>query len=82
MDSCTKDTSYATAKWLGTGQNFTVVDTPGFGDSDQDDNALIDEMTKVLKDKVKSANSLILLVNCEQERFNNALQQMIREMIA
>ena len=82
MDSCTKDTSYATAKWLGKGQNFTVVDTPGFGDSDQNDNDLIDEMTKVLKDKVKTANALVLLVNCEQERFNNALQQMIREMIA
>merc|ERR1711973_590513 len=82
MDSCTKETTYATAKWLGKGQNFTVVDTPGFGDSDQNDNDLIDEMTKVLKDNVKSANALVLLVNCEQERFNNALQQMIREMIA
>ena len=33
-DSCSNTTSYAVGKWLGDGDNFTVVDTPGFGDSD------------------------------------------------
>ena len=28
-----KDTSYGVGQWLGHGANFTVVDTPGFGDS-------------------------------------------------
>ena len=37
-DSCTKTTSYASEPWLGFGDLFTVVDTPGFGDSDNDDN--------------------------------------------
>ena len=27
--SCTKDTKYATGKWLGKTVDFTVVDTPG-----------------------------------------------------
>merc|ERR1719282_807474 len=49
MDSCTKETKYAKGKWLGKGSSFTVVDTPGFGDSNNDDNGLIDEMTNVLK---------------------------------
>ena len=31
-DSCTKHTKYAVGQWLGLGQPFTVVDTPGFGD--------------------------------------------------
>merc|ERR1719370_2894877 len=45
MDSCTKATKYAAGKWLGTGgreAEFTVVDTPGFGDSDNNDNDMID----------------------------------------
>ena len=28
-DSCTKNTNYAVGSWLGSGQQFTVVDTPG-----------------------------------------------------
>ena len=34
-DSCTKNTNYAVRPWLGNGTVFTVVDTPGFGDTDQ-----------------------------------------------
>jgi len=45
-DSCTKETTYAVGPWLGDGDNFTIVDTPGFGDSDNDDNILIDEMMR------------------------------------
>ena len=82
MDSCTKHTKYATGSWLGQGMNFTVVDTPGFGDSDRDDDALIDEMMTTLKSAVKSANTLMLLVKGDQTRFNSALQQMLREMEA
>ena len=49
MDSCTKDTKYATGKWLGkAGTKFTVVDTPGFGDSDNNDNEMIDEASYCL----------------------------------
>ena len=67
---------------MGQGQQFTVVDTPGFGDSDGNDNSQIDEMTQVLKDKVKGANALMLLINSEQQRFSASLQQMVREMQA
>merc|ERR1719495_1920265 len=82
-NSCTKDTKYATGKWLGKGgADFTVVDTPGFGDSDNNDNDLIDEMMNTLKNAVKAANALVLLLSGEQQRFNSALQQMIREMEA
>jgi len=82
LNSCTKETKYAIGMWLGQGAQFTVVDTPGFGDSDQDDNGLIDEMTDVLKNTIKEANALVLLINSEQQRFNSALQQMMREMEA
>merc|ERR1711887_415356 len=35
-ESCTKETNIGFGKWLGSGQNFTVVDTPGFGDTDNE----------------------------------------------
>ena len=68
IESCTKETRHAIGMWLGKGAKFTVVDTPGFGDSDQDDNSLIDEMMDVLKDNVKKANVLMLLINSEQQQ--------------
>ena len=37
LDSCTKETTYGVGNWIGNGVEFTVVDTPGFGDSDNQD---------------------------------------------
>ena len=56
-----------------------IVDTPGFGDSDNDDNNLINEMVDVLKEKVKTANGFVLLFNGEDKRFDSKAQQMLRE---
>jgi len=81
-DSCTKKTKYAVDQWLGDGDNFTIVDTPGFGDSDNDDDALIDEMMDVLKNVIEGCNGIVLLINGEEERFDASLQQMMREMQA
>ena len=39
-------------------------------------------MMDVLKNVIKGANGLVLLVNREKERFDASLQQMIREMQA
>ena len=52
----------------------------GFGDSDQDDNSLIDEMMSVLKGTLHGANAIVLLVNGQQQRINASIQQMLREM--
>ena len=62
------------------GESFTIVDTPGFGDSDDEDDKLIDEMMEVLTDEIVGANSIVLLINGEKERFDSAFQQMLREM--
>ena len=55
------------------------MDTPGFGDSDNDDNNLINEMVDVLKNVVKTANGFVLLFNGMSERFDTKAQQMLRE---
>merc|ERR1711892_1064668 len=81
-NSCTKHTSYAVGNWLGVGPQFTVVDTPGFADSDDEDTELIDEMMGTLHTVIKGANALVLLLNGEDERFDSSFQQMLREMQA
>ena len=40
----------------------------------------IDEMLDILKNIIKGANVILLLVNGGQERFDASLQQMMREM--
>ena len=45
MSLRTKKTTIRTGKWLGTGQEITVVVTPGFGDSSGRDNLYIQQMT-------------------------------------
>lgn len=77
-DSCTKTTSYAVGQWLGDGQQFTVVDTPGFGDSDDDQSELINEMVDVLKNQVNTTNTFLLVFKAE--RFDDKIQQMIKTL--
>merc|ERR1712055_73170 len=80
VDSCTKETNYGTGLWLGTGQNMTVVDTPGFGDSDNEDEALIEEMMNILANVVDHADTILLLFNGELPRFDASLQSMLKRM--
>ena len=62
---------------------FTIVDTPGFGDSQSHEmeNTKINEMLNVLKSTIKGANAIVLLFNGEQIRFDYAFQQTIRYII-
>merc|ERR1719348_2955395 len=75
QDSCTKETTYGTGPWLGgNGQNFTIVDTPGFGDSDNEDGELIEEMMDVLKNSIGYTQSILLVLKGDGTRFNGGLQ--------
>eukprot|EP00092_Neocalanus_flemingeri_P005208 GFUD01005601.1.p1 GENE.GFUD01005601.1~~GFUD01005601.1.p1 ORF type:complete len:567 (+),score=149.53 GFUD01005601.1:90-1703(+) len=82
MHSCTKETSMTRGPWLGENDLVQVVDTPGFGDSDNDDSELVDEMMTVLNKDVGSANLILLLIKGTETRLGGELQQMIREMRA
>jgi len=79
MNSCTKEISYKTGQWLGKGPNLTVVDTPGFSDSDNQDGALLKDMTKFLKNNLKEAEVLVLLLDGKETRFNAGLQNMLQQ---
>lgn len=78
-DSCTKETKYAVGNWTGiVVQEFTIVDTPGFGDSDGEDNLLINEMVGTLKEVIKTTNGFLLVFKGDDERFDEKSTQMIR----
>ena len=78
-DSCTKETKYAVGNWTGNATlGFTIVDTPGFGDSDGEDNILIAEMVDTLKNVVKTANGFLLVFNGAVDRFDEGSTKMIR----
>jgi len=81
MDSCTKAATYGTGPWLGQGQNFTVVDTPGLGDSDKEDSELIDRMMDFLKNGLKSAEAIVLLLDGGETRFHEGLQRMLQQYV-
>jgi len=80
MYSCTKTTSYGVGQWLGTGPEFTVVDTPGFGDGDGEDETLLEEMMDILANTIEHADTILLLLKGGQTRFSDSLQTMLKRM--
>jgi len=80
MDSCTKNTTVGWGQWLGDGDNFTVIDTPGFGDSDGEMDQLIDEMMFVLNNDLVYTNILMLAIEGFTPRFNENLEYMLKQM--
>ena len=57
-----------------------IVDTPGFGDSDGSDNALIQEMMEILDNELGSANIIVLAIDGATPRFTSGLYDMLRQM--
>jgi len=83
-DSCTSETSIASAEYLGkwgneTYADVTLVDTPGFGDSSGDDTPLLANMIEVLKNTLGNANLLLL---CQEggNRFSPSTITMLLEL--
>ena len=56
------------------------MDTPGFGDSDGDDNKLIQEMMEILDNDLGSANVILLTLEGSTPRFTSGLYDMMRQM--
>jgi len=55
-----------------------VVDTPGFGDSNNDDDILIEEMMEILANVVDHTDTILLLFDGRETRFDASLQNMIQ----
>jgi len=83
FDSCTKHTNYCSNHtWLGdaTKPLFTVVDTPGFADSDGEMDDLLEEMINVLNNDIKTANAIMLTLPATLTRFNDNVIEMLEQL--
>jgi len=81
VDSCTQNTKAGVGNWLGReGEPFTIVDTPGFADSDGNDNLYIEEMMEVLNNDLGYTNTILLVLEGSTPRFHDGLYAMIRQM--
>ena len=56
------------------------MDTPGFGDSDNQDEELIEEMMDTLANVLDHADTMILVLKGSTERFEASLQSMLAKM--
>ena len=56
------------------------MDTPGFGDSDNEDEVLIEEMMSTLSGTINHADTIMLLLKGDASRFNDSLIKMIKRM--
>ena len=57
-----------------------MVDTPGFGDSDGQEEELLEEMMKVLNNDIGEADVILLLLKGSKTRFDSALRKMLSRM--
>merc|ERR1711915_972665 len=80
-ESCTSETSINKLTYLGEENygSFTLVDTPGFGDTGPDGDAfLINNIINTLKNNLTDANLILLCF--EYERFGPEIQNMLLEL--
>ena len=64
------------SEWI----NIQVVDTPGFADSNGNDNEYIEEMMDVLSNELGYTNTILLVMEGTTPRFDNSLYAMLRQM--
>ena len=79
LDSITKRTCADQGYWLGntTGQRFTVIDTPGFGDKLVEEEKTIENLVTTLRDEIKYVHVFIIAFKQTDNRMTNALRSMI-----
>ena len=57
-----------------------MVDTPGFGDSDSEEEMLFEEMINFLSNTIDHADTILLLLDGRMTRFKKGLQTMLKRM--
>ena len=75
----TRETCAHTGYWLGyTGIAVTVVDTPGFGNSLEEEEASIEQLVDFLKDDLEYVNVFVLTMKESDRRLTRGLQAMMK----
>ena len=80
LDSITRDTCADQGYWLGdnnTQKMFTVIDTPGFGDSLVEEEKTIENLVTTLRDEIKQVHVFVIAFKQNDNRMTNSLRSMI-----
>jgi len=79
LDSITKETCADQGYWLGntSSTRFTVIDTPGFGDSLLAEEKTIESLVTTLRDEIKYVHVFIIAFKQTDNRMTNSLRSMI-----
>ena len=75
--SVTRATCADVGQWLGSGKNFTVIDTPGFGDKPTDEERTIESLIEVLRDEVRFVHAFVIAFKQQDNRMTASLRAMI-----
>ena len=75
--SVTRATCADVGQWLGSGRNFTVIDTPGFGDKPTDEERTIEGLIDVLRDEVRFVHAFVIAFKQQDNRLTASLRAMI-----
>ena len=75
----TKDTCADRGYWLGHIENkeFTVIDTPGFGNKLVEEQQTIENLVSTLKDQIKWVHVFVIAFKQMDNRMTNSLRSMI-----
>ena len=75
----TKETCSARGSWLGLtdNQNFTVIDTPGFGNQLVEEQQTIKNLVSALKDDIKWVHVFVIAFKQTDNRMTDSLRSMI-----
>ena len=76
----TKTTCADKAHWMGNSSapRFTVVDTPGFGNSLEEEESSIEQLVDFLKDDLQYVNVFVLTFKESDKRLTRGLQSMMK----
>jgi len=77
-DPVTRATCPDSGFWMGNSDHeFTVIDTPGFGDDLVNEEEAINNLVKVLRDEVKYVHLFVLAFKQQDNRMTYALRSML-----
>ena len=79
LDSITKRTCPDRGYWLGntTGDEFTIIDTPGFGDKLIEEQKTIENLVTTLRDEIQYVHLFVIAFKQFDNRMTNSLRSMI-----